>query len=47
MPKSDQTCKGGTKRLGKCYCPNGYQLSGNECIKKPGSLSSRICSKEW
>jgi hypothetical protein len=33
-PKSDQTCKGGTKRLGKCYCPNGYHLSGNECIKK-------------
>ena len=41
-PKSDQTCKGGTKRLGKCYCPNGYHLSGNECIKKLGSSTKLI-----
>ena len=39
-PKSDQTCKGGTKRLGKCYCPNGYDLIGNECIKKLGSSTT-------
>jgi hypothetical protein len=39
-PKSDQTCKGGNKRLGKCYCPNGYHLSGNECIKKLGSSTT-------
>ena len=38
----DQTCKGGTKRLGKCYCPHGYHLSGNECVNKLGSLTKLI-----
>ena len=47
ITETDQSCKGGQKKLGVCICPSGYYLSGNECIKrKISTTSTRITDRD-
>ena len=41
-PITSQSCKGGIKHHGKCYCPAGYSVNGDECIKKQSIITTKI-----